>query len=408
MQDVTTVLVLLGTKHSTGVWFMFSRPLRLKARRGFTLIELLVVISIIGVLVALLLPAVQSAREAARRSQCTNNLKQIGIALASYETAYKCFPPGGESTQYRGDTLVTGPNGNWNGRLIENGATVFSTPNTAFVDGGWSTNARLMAYLEKGNLYNQMNFMHDYNSVNGYNFTASSAVVNVFICPSATRAGVGNQDSIDPLDTFAATAGHGYGFCDYGATVYTDISPSLSTTGSGATLATPYRDKTTRVDGLMAKGFTRVADVSDGLSNTVAFGEDAGRDARYQSPYTEGVVAKDASGNYLSVTRNVYDGASAWRRYWRWAEPDTAFGVSGQPNNKFNPTNEGTEYSSSTVTAGNNAGNNDELASAHGVGAHALFGDGSVRMLKNEISPVVLRAVISRKGGETTNDSDLE
>src|SRR5271167_1870759 len=100
---------------------------------GFTLIELLVVIAIIAVLIALLLPAVQSAREAARRIQCTNNLKQIGLALHNYHSTANVFPPGCS-------------------------ANLFTTGNTYFSWVGWSAQGLMLPYLEQGPLYNAANF----------------------------------------------------------------------------------------------------------------------------------------------------------------------------------------------------------------------------------------------------------
>src|SRR6187431_831654 len=128
-------------------------------RRAFTLIELLVVIAIIAVLIALLLPAVQSAREAARRAQCTNNLKQIGLALHNYESVNGTFPPG------RINTYVAG-----NGHC-------------------WGAYAQMMPQLELQALFNAMNFgMNpdpDYTTTSAAaNSTSAITVVNSLICPS--------------------------------------------------------------------------------------------------------------------------------------------------------------------------------------------------------------------------------
>src|SRR5438128_1478917 len=135
-----------------------------KARRvglaGFTLIELLVVIAIIAVLIALLLPAVQAAREAGRRAQCSNNLKQIGLALLNYESANGCFPTAGQGSDYTS-----------------------KPPATAYNDGT-GFHARILPFLEQAAVFNAINFGFDYNHVSGVNFTAYSTVVATYLCPS--------------------------------------------------------------------------------------------------------------------------------------------------------------------------------------------------------------------------------
>jgi len=176
----------------------FGRMASKSRRRGFTLVELLVVIAIIGILVGLLLPAVQAAREAARRMQCSNNMKQIGLAFMNHESAYKYLPQG----PYDGDPSLPGMVYNEVAPAYESGTTCCNAAHP----NGWSHWFKILPFIEQNNVYNKARFdlppIHgtrtfDYNGED----TVAAALISTYYCPS--RRG--------PTGYGAAAAGR----CDY-------------------------------------------------------------------------------------------------------------------------------------------------------------------------------------------------
>jgi prepilin-type N-terminal cleavage/methylation domain-containing protein/prepilin-type processing-associated H-X9-DG protein len=237
--------------------------LRTSKGRGFTLIELLVVIAIIAVLIALLLPAVQAAREAARRAQCVNNLKQLGLAVANYESGVGCYPYG-QARENSGPQSVYGAN------YYFVGSSVF---------------VRLLPYLEQGNIANAWNY--SYIEWTYQNATAGSVGLNVLWCPSdGTIAGLKNTypgwgwDGSTQVLVYTSYAGN-VGTFDRIADRAQVANPQYYSTmlsqanGIFYYIGFPTYPVQPTVQGASSIKPTTIAAITDGTSNTMAFGEKA-------------------------------------------------------------------------------------------------------------------------------------
>jgi prepilin-type N-terminal cleavage/methylation domain-containing protein/prepilin-type processing-associated H-X9-DG protein len=339
-------------------------------RRGFTLIEALVAITIIGILIALLLPAVQSARESARRATCSNNLRQVGQAFQSYHDAVGCFPPG---------RLRTG-----DPRQLLPGIPCSGPSDHSFL-------VSILPYVEQTSLYNSFNF--SLWVLNPENTTGHAVMVSVFVCPSdpdASRLRLRAVDDFDwsPLPDNSAVACTSYG--GFASLIYAGALPD------------PLRNCT--VDPLAAlrsNGFfgdvtpITIASITDGLGYTLA-------------------VADKSLSTLLSINEPEYPNWRDHTGWWFHGEVSQTLISGGFPPNVYKRKLAGTSHLAAWTWS---------ASSLHPGGVNVLTADGSVRFIKetidaspldpNHIAPIVnsvpgvWQKLITRNGGEVIDSGSF-
>jgi prepilin-type N-terminal cleavage/methylation domain-containing protein len=327
---------------------------RRKVGRGFTLVELLVVIAIIGILVALLLPAIQAAREAARRTQCSNNLKQIGLALQNYHDTYKSLPYGALGTS----------NGTW----------------------GLSWWAAILPYAEQGTGYDRLTFVGSHPGwtntgsglLNGQEFRDTN--IPFMVCPSTplqTMVDAGNNNIFINRPSYTGIAGatNGNGFVN---------NPSEQRQCCDCCNATIAAGLISAGGSLLPADCKNYASFTDGTSNTMIVSECSD-------------FVLDAAGLSKNQQVNSVHG-------WMMGTPTTQKVTGGTGNyvRLFNSTT--IRYAPNSVSVamsgvGANDGQNNGIYSAHPGGVQGVLVDGSVRFLGQNIDMYTLRLLASRADG---------
>jgi hypothetical protein len=319
------------------------------------LVELLVVIAIIGILVALLLPAIQAAREAARRSQCSNNLRQITLAMHNHLAARKFVPP----------------------------ALDWSVSTTS----GWSVFARLLPYVEEENLRNLIDFRYNYGDLANapQHARVSEMKIPLFVCPSEQQQElrVGTAQNHFPI-TYGANHGSWFTF-----------DPATKTVGDGAfVINVKFGDR----------AFT------DGMSKTLAFSEVKAYAPRIANSGTPGSIGAAIPDSPATVAG--YGGTFGTTGHTEWVDGkihETGFTGTFSPNTNVAYTNAGTAYDVDFVSKTESATGTAPTYAAvtarsyHPGAVLAAMMDGSVKTVGN-VEMSIWRAMSTRKGGEAVGE----
>jgi prepilin-type N-terminal cleavage/methylation domain-containing protein/prepilin-type processing-associated H-X9-DG protein len=354
------------------------------SRDAFTLVELLVVIAIIGVLVGLLLPAVQKVRASAARSQCSNNLKQLALGFHSYHGVYGSFP---NAFQFLSQPDAAVPSSTYTLPT----PTTPATPSPPLV--GPSAFVLVLPYIEEGNVYQQINlklsFFDPANLPPGN--PAYSTPIKTFLCPAApgTPAIDYTAELAQSFNNFGVIlhcpSGLVFGRSDYApdAGMSVDI-PGININAGASILTQPPAPP------------VRLTDIPDGTSNTVLLSEDAARPTWYGS---NGIALQQGftpvAGPYTAAGPTPQGGGA-------WADPLNYIATNGS-----DPLGSG-------IAAGGNfdgippapyscsemCSNDSEIFAFHTGGSNMAFGDGSVRFVRSGLSLGQMSALLSRAGGE--------